>query len=103
MRRDMAKSSIAASSPLRVDGGMTANSWFLQRLADILGERVEPAANPETTALGTAYHAGQAAGFFGDATTLTTAWMPARAYEPVMTEDEREARYGGALDAVAGA
>src|SRR5262245_39578681 len=101
MRRDMAESGMAAPSALRVDGGMTANSWFLQRLADILGERVEPAANPETTALGAAYHAGQAAGFFGDAATLTTAWVPARAYEPVMTDAEREARYGGWLDAVA--
>src|SRR5262245_51253734 len=101
MRRDMAKSSIAASSPLRVDGGMTANSWFLQRLADILGETIELAANPETTALGAAYHAGQATGFFGDAATLAKAWAPARACEPVMTEVEREARYGGWLDAVA--
>ena len=101
MRKDMAASGIAAPSALRVDGGMTANSWFLQRLADILGESVELAANPETTALGAAYHAGQAVGFFGDAATLAKAWAPARTYEPVMTEAEREARYGGWLDAVA--
>ena len=101
MRRDMAESGIAAPSVLRVDGGMTANSWFLQRLADILGESVELAANPETTALGAAYHAGQAAGFFGDAATLAKAWVPARAYEPIMAEAEREARYGGWLNAVA--
>jgi glycerol kinase len=74
MRRDIEESGIAAPSVLRVDGGMTANSWFLQRLADILGESVELAANPETTALGAAYHAGQAAGFFGDAATLAKAW-----------------------------
>ena len=80
---------------------MTANAWFLQRLADILGERVELASNPETTALGAAYHAGQAAGFYGDAETLAKAWRPARAFEPTMTEAEREARYGGWLDAVA--
>jgi glycerol kinase len=101
MRKDMTASGIAAPSALRVDGGMTANSWFLQRLADILGESIELAANPETTALGAAYHAGQAAGFFGDATTLAKTWAPARAYEPAMTEAEREARYGGWLDAVA--
>ena len=101
MRRDMEESGIAAPSVLRVDGGMTANSWFLQRLADILGESVELAANPETTALGAAYHAGQAAGFFGDAATLARAWAPARAYEPIMAEAEREARYGGWLNAVA--
>ena len=80
---------------------MTANSWFLQRLADILGESVELAANAETTALGAAYHAGQAAGFFGDEATLEKAWAPARVYQPLMTEAEREARYGGWLDAVA--
>jgi glycerol kinase len=101
MRQDMAASGITSPSALRVDGGMTANAWFLQRLADILGETVELASNPETTALGAAYHAGQAAGFFSDAATLSKAWMPARAFEPIMTEAEREARYGGWLDAVA--
>ena len=100
MRQDMAASGIAATSPLRVDGGMTVNGWFLQRLADILGERVEVARNAETTELGAAYHAGQATGFFGDAAALAKAWAPARAFEPIMTEAEREARYGGWLDAV---
>jgi len=111
MRQDMAASGIAASgiaasgiaapSTLRVDGGMTANAWFLQRLADILGQRIEVALNAETTALGAAYHAGQATGFFGDAATLANSWVPGRAFEPTMTEAEREARYGGWLDAVA--
>ena len=54
MLRDMAVSAIPAPEILRVDGGMTANAWFMQRLADILGLRVEVAANPETTALGAA-------------------------------------------------
>jgi glycerol kinase len=101
MRQDMAASGITTPSALRVDGGMTANAWFLQRLADILGETVELASNPETTALGAAYHAGQATGFFADSATLAKAWVPARAFEPIMTEAEREARYGGWLDAVA--
>ena len=59
-------SGIPAPSVLRVDGGMTANNWLMQRLADILGQRIEVAQNPETTALGAAYHAGQAVGLFGD-------------------------------------
>jgi glycerol kinase len=101
MRLDLQRSRIPAPQALRVDGGMTANSWFLQRLADILGQRVELALNPETTALGAAYHAGQAVGFFGDAEELEKAWAPARAFEPEMSEAEREARYGGWLDAVA--
>ena len=80
---------------------MTANAWLMQRLADILGQRVEVALNPETTALGAAYHAGQAVGFFGDAAELEKAWAPGAAFEPDMSEAEREARYGGWLEAVA--
>jgi glycerol kinase len=101
MGQDMAVSGIPMSSTLRVDGGMTANAWFLQRLADILGDRVEVALNPETTALGAAYHAGQAVGFFGNEAELAKAWTAGSAFEPKMSEAEREARYGGWLDAVA--
>jgi glycerol kinase len=101
MRQDMAVSGIPSPFALRVDGGMTANAWFLQRLADILGQRIEVARNPETTALGAAYHAGQAVGFFGDAGELEKGWAPAKAFEPKMTEAERETRYAGWLDAVA--
>jgi glycerol kinase len=101
MRRDMAQSGIPASASLRVDGGMTANAWFLQRLADILGEPVEVARHPETTALGAAFLAGQASGFYGSQEELQRAWVPARAFEPAMSVDEREARYGGWLDALA--
>jgi glycerol kinase len=101
MQLDLQRSRIPALQALRVDGGMTANSWFLQRLADTLGQRVELALNTETTALGAAYHAGQAAGFFGGAEELEKAWTPARVFEPRMNEAEREARYSGWLDAVA--
>ena len=100
MRQDMAASGITTPSPLRVDGGMTANAWFLQRLADILGEPVELAVNPETTALGAAYLAGLSC-LFGDAAMLAKAWVPASTFEPIMSEAERETRYGGWLDAVA--
>ena len=74
---------------------------FMQRLADILGRRVEVARTAETTALGAAYHAGQAVGFFGDTAALEQAWIAARVFEPQMGETERNARYGGWLDAVA--
>ncbi|MGH6734867.1 MAG: glycerol kinase GlpK [Methyloceanibacter sp.] len=100
MRQDMAVSGIAAAHALRVDGGMTANAWAMQRLADILGETVEVAATPETTALGAAYHAGQAVGFYGHDAALARAWAPSRVYAPKMTEAEREARYDGWLEAV---
>jgi glycerol kinase len=101
MRRDMAQSEIPVSASLRVDGGMTANGWFMQRLADVLGERIEVALNAETTALGAAYLAGQAAGLYGSQGDLQRAWVPARAFEPEMGAHEREARYDGWLDAVA--
>jgi glycerol kinase len=100
MRRDMEVSALPLAPVLRVDGGMTSNAWFLQRLADILGERVEVALYPETTALGAAYHAGQAIQFFGDASELEAMWRPGAAFEPIMSEAEREARYGGWHDAV---
>jgi glycerol kinase len=101
MRRDMAGSGIPLSGSLRVDGGMTTNVWFMQRLADILGERIEVALNAETTALGAAYLAGQAAGLYGSQAELQRDWVPARAFDPEMGERERDARYGGWLDAVA--
>ncbi|HSD92430.1 MAG TPA: glycerol kinase GlpK, partial [Methyloceanibacter sp.] len=100
MGRDMAVSGIETPHTLRVDGGMTGNAWFMQRLADILGQRVEIARTPETTALGAAYHAGQAAGMFGDMSAIEDAWVPARIFEPLMTATERDNRYGGWLEAV---
>ncbi|MFO7478999.1 MAG: glycerol kinase GlpK [Methyloceanibacter sp.] len=100
MERDMAQCGIAAAGALRVDGGMTGNAWFMQRVADILGRSVEVARTPETTSLGAAYHAGQAAGFYGDTGALERAWVAARVFEPQMSEAERDARYGGWLDAV---
>jgi len=101
MRQDMETAGIDTTLVLRVDGGMTANGWAMQRLADILGEAVEVAPIPETTSLGAAYFAGQAIGFFGDNAALAEAWTPARVYEPAMGEAEREARYAGWLEAVA--
>jgi len=73
----------------------------MQRLADILGEAVEVAQIPETTALGAAYFAGQAVGVYGDDAELARNWAPARRYEPQMAADEREARYAGWVEAVA--
>ncbi|MDJ0513659.1 MAG: glycerol kinase GlpK [Methyloceanibacter sp.] len=100
MRSDMADAGIGRSDILRVDGGMTANGWAMQRLADILGEPVEVAPIPETTALGAAYFAGQAVGVYGDDAALARTWEPSRRYEPKMDEADREARYTGWLEAV---
>lgn len=100
MRQDMTGAGIGETGVLRVDGGMTANGWAMQRLADILGEEVEVAPIAETTALGAAYFAGQAAGVYGDDAALARTWEPSRRYEPQMAEREREARYAGWLEAV---
>jgi glycerol kinase len=96
----MAEAGIGETDILRVDGGMTDNGWVMQRLADILGEAVEVAPIPETTALGAAFYAGQAAGVYGSDEELARSWAPARRYEPKMSDAEREARYSGWLEAV---
>jgi len=90
---------------IRVDGGMVANDWMLQRLADTLGVAVERPRTAETTALGAAYLAGLADGFFAGGTdplaALAEAWHCARRFEPAMSESDRAAAYAGWQDAVA--
>ena len=64
MRRDMASAGLKRLKALKVDGGMVANDWFCQRLADLTGLPVDRPKVTETTALGAAYLAGLGAGFF---------------------------------------
>jgi glycerol kinase len=85
---------------LRVDGGMVANDWMLQMLANILGVAVERPKVSETTALGAACLAGLSSGFFGGLEDVSNMWQSAGRFEPNMTTDERESRYAGWLDAV---
>ncbi|WP_299615706.1 glycerol kinase GlpK [Pelagibius sp.] len=85
---------------LRVDGGMVANDWMLQMLADILGVAVERPQVPETTALGAAYLAGLSRGLFGDLDAVAGQWQRDARFEPQMAEADREERYAGWLDAV---
>ncbi len=101
MHQDMAVSGIPAPSGLRVDGGMTANVWLMQRLADILGQSIEVASIPRPRRSAPPITPGRRSASFGDDAELEEAWAPARAFEPKMTEAEREARYGGWLEAVA--
>lgn len=61
-------------SALKVDGGMVANKWLLQFLADILGMKVERPANLETTALGAAYLAGLKAGIYDSLDEIAGLW-----------------------------
>ena len=68
----------AAHAALRVDGGMVANDWLAQCLADITGVPVERPVVTETTALGAAYLAGLTTGLYGSRETLTAQWRRER-------------------------
>jgi len=99
--RAMEADGAAALETLRVDGGMVANDWLLQRLADTLGVAVERPVVAETTALGAACLAGLENGFFDGLDGFAQTWQCAARFEPGMSADQRETGYAGWLDAVA--
>jgi len=76
---------------LRVDGGMIENGLLMQFQADILGVPVVRPVVAETTALGAAYAAGLAVGFWKDTDDLADRWQEQQRWEPQIDEDEREA------------
>ncbi len=78
---------------LRVDGGGTVNSFLMQFQSDILGIPIQVSAIPQTTALGAAYLAGLAVGFWHDTTEIARQWHASRSYQPVMSTDQRETLY----------
>lgn len=78
---------------LRVDGGMVVNELLMQFQADILGIPVVRPAVIETTALGAAYAAGLASGFWSDFDELRENWREDRRWEPAMSDDERADRF----------
>ncbi|MFS8532017.1 glycerol kinase GlpK [Sphaerobacter thermophilus] len=80
---------------LRVDGGMVANDFLMQFQADIIGKAVERPEVAETTALGAAYLAGLAVGFWKDEQDIAQNWQLNRRFEPQMSEEERERLYTG--------
>ncbi|MGB0087668.1 MAG: glycerol kinase GlpK [Rhodomicrobiaceae bacterium] len=90
----------ARATVLRVDGGMVASDWTMQRLADILSAPVDRPTILETTALGAAYLAGMQAGLYPDRETFAARWALDRRFEPQMAEAERERKYAGWRDAV---
>jgi glycerol kinase len=75
---------------LRTDGGMVNNNLLMQFQADLLGRKVIRPAMKETTALGAAYAAGLACGFYEDVTDLVSNWAVDRTWEPAIEEAERE-------------
>ncbi len=86
---------------LRVDGGAAASDFLMQFQADILGKKIVRPADPETTALGAAYLAGLATGFFKGLTELEQFWRAEKTYEPHMKADQRESLFAGWKQAVA--
>ena len=80
---------------LRVDGGAAANDLLMQLQADILGRPVVRPAVTETTALGAAYLAGLAVGFWRSQDELAANWRVDRRFEPRLPADQREALYAG--------
>jgi glycerol kinase len=78
---------------LRVDGGMTANRLLMQFQADVLGVPVIRPAVTETAALGAAFAAGLAVGFWSDLGELRERWAEDRRWEPKMGEALREREY----------
>ncbi|TDD17311.1 glycerol kinase GlpK [Nonomuraea diastatica] len=85
---------------LRVDGGVTANDLCMQLQSDILGVPVSRPVVAETTALGAAYAAGLAVGFWQDVDELRAHWAEDRRWEPGWSEEEREKGYAGWKKAV---
>ena len=90
----------AAPKSLRVDGGMVANDWLMQRLADILGLPVERPRHIESTVQGAAALAGLAAGLYPSLDAIAAQWALDRAFEPKLGADERQSIYLGWQDAV---
>jgi glycerol kinase len=89
----MAKDSGIPLDVLRTDGGMVVNDLLMQFQADILAKPVVSPVVRETTALGAAYAAGLAVGFFKDTDELVANWAVDRRWEPAMDEATRERLY----------
>ncbi|MBW8635711.1 glycerol kinase GlpK [Hoeflea sp. WL0058] len=89
-----------ADTVLRVDGGMVASDWTMQRLADILAAPVDRPVILETTALGAAWLAGYRAGVWPDAEGFSKSWHLDRRFEPQLDEETRQREIAGWQDAV---
>jgi glycerol kinase len=90
----------AGDTVLRVDGGMTVSDYAMQFLADILDAPVDRPTVMETTALGAAYLAGQAAGVCPDPASFAKSWKRERRFEPRMDAGVRARKWAGWQDAV---
>jgi len=80
---------------LKVDGGASANNFLMQYQADVIGDRVLRPYCTETTAMGAAYLAGLAVGYWNGMDDVRRNWKTDRVFEPSMTEEERARRLRG--------
>ncbi|WP_254639127.1 FGGY-family carbohydrate kinase, partial [Cohnella sp. GbtcB17] len=85
---------------LRVDGGAVANGLLMQFQSDLLGAEVERPSVGETTALGAAYLAGLAVGYWQSKQDIADSWRLDRSFKPAMEDEERERLYTGWQKAV---
>jgi glycerol kinase len=86
---------------LRADGGAAANNLLMQLQADLLGVSVQRPTVTETTALGAAYLAGLAVGYWSGLGEITSQWQTDAEFEPIMPAEQRDALYAGWQRAVA--
>jgi glycerol kinase len=91
-----------AANVLRVDGGMTASDWTMQRLADLLDAPVDRPMIQETTALGAAYLAGLSAGVYPEPSKFADNWRLEHRFKPNMSAATRERKLKGWARAVKG-
>lgn len=95
----MANDGITLQS-VRVDGGMVANEWFLQFLADLIDLEVELPTNIESTVLGAAFLAGLQGGVFESIDDIGRHWQKKASFTPRMESRQRDRLYQGWQDAV---
>jgi glycerol kinase len=84
-----------AGTVLRVDGGMTASDWTMQRIADLIGAPVDRPGIQETTALGAAYLAGLQAGIYPDPERFADTWRLDRRFTPALDPATRDRKIAG--------
>ena len=89
-----------ALKTLRVDGGAVKNNFLMQFQSDLLGVPVERPSLNETTALGAAYLAGLAVGYWKDQDEIASQWMIDKTYKPEMEQEKSETLYEGWKKAV---
>ncbi len=102
--RDVAEAMEADSgiemTTLKVDGGAVKNNFLCQLQSDIIGSEIVRPVVDETTALGSAYAAGLAVGYWDDLEELRDNWQVDRQFDPAMDRETADARYDRWIDAI---